>query len=105
MDFITQKLLYIAAACPTNSQVDGLDTGLPTTCANSDAVKNILQIVFGVIAVMTVIFIIISAIRYSTSIGNPQATERLRNSIIYAAIGLIVVVSAELIVTFVLGKI
>lgn len=104
MDFITQKLLYIAAACPPNSQVDGFDTGLPTTCASSDTVKIVLQIVFGVIAVMAIIFIIISAIRYSSSIGNPQATEKLRNSIIYAAIGLVVALSAEAIVTFTLGR-
>lgn len=105
MDFIMQKLLYIAAACPTNSQVDGFDTGLPTTCADSNAVKTVLQIVFGVIAVTTVIFIIIYAIRYQTSIGNPQATEKLRNSIIYAAIGLAVALSAEAIVTFMLGRV
>ncbi|MBI1857052.1 hypothetical protein HY003_01390 [Candidatus Saccharibacteria bacterium] len=108
MDFLTQKLLYLAAAipCPAdNPSVDGFETGLPSTCADSNALRSILQIVFGVIAVTTVIFIIISAIRYSTSIGNPQATEKIRNSIVFAAIGLAIAMSAEIIVTFVLGRV
>lgn len=78
---------------------------IPGTSLDSDTLKQALQIVFGVIAVTAIIFIIISAIRYSTSIGNPQATEKLRNSIIYAAIGLVVALSAEAIVTFTLGRI
>ncbi len=75
----------------------------PTVSADDQSVTKIVSLALGVIAAVTVIFIIISALRYTTSLGDPQATARARNSIIYASIGLAVVVSAEVIVAFVLG--
>ncbi len=80
------------------------DTNLPTVPASSDNLKVALQLVLGVVAAATIIFIIINALRYLTSLGDPQANARLRNGIVYAAIGLIIVLSAEAIVTFVLGR-
>lgn len=71
---------------------------------NSDFLRSVLQIALGVIAALAVIYIIISAIRYSVSVGDPQATAKLRGSLIYAGVGLAVVVGAEAIVTFALGK-
>ncbi len=80
-------------------------TQLPNVAASSDTLKIILQFVFAIIAVVTVIFIIVSAIRYQVSLGDPQATSKLRNAIVYAAIGLVVTLSAEILVTYTLGKI
>jgi hypothetical protein len=94
-----------AAACPTGATASGYNTNLPAVCASSDTIRPVLQIFFGVIAVMTVIYIIIAAIRYATALGDPQATARLRDTIIFASIGLAVVLSAEAIVTFLLTKI
>ncbi len=77
----------------------------PTVPADDNAIQNVMQLALGVIAAVTVIFIIINAIRYSTSLGgDPKANEKIRNSIVYASIGLAVVLGAEIIVTFVLGK-
>lgn len=90
--------------CPPGSGSCEGDTNLPQVDANALTLQNVLQILFGVVAAMTVIFIIISAIKLSTSLGNPQAVKQLRGSIIYAAIGLAVVLLAEVLVTFLLGS-
>ncbi len=76
----------------------------PVVPADSGALQNILSIVLAVVAALTVIFIIINAIRYSTSLGDPSANAKIRDSIIYASIGLAVVVAAETIVTVVIRK-
>lgn len=99
MSIISSVLMFAQGV-----EVDRDDLGLPQVDANTLTVQNILQIIFGVVAAITVIFIIISAIKLSTSLGDPQAVKRLRGSIIYAAIGLVVVLLAETIVTFVLGS-
>lgn len=80
-------------------------TTLPMVNPTPDTVKIALQILFGVIAAVTVIYIIIAALRYQVSLGNPEATARLRNTIIYAAIGLVIALSAEAIVTFVIVRV
>lgn len=82
-----------------------LSNPFPNVPADDSSVQKILELALGVIASVTVIFIIINAIRYSTSLGgDPKANEKIRNSIIYAAIGLAVVLGAEVIVMFVLGR-
>lgn len=85
--------------------IDGLcETGLPVVEAGSNQLQAVLTIVFAVIAVMTLIYIIIAGIRLVTSLGNPEGLKQTRQSIIYAAIGLAVALSAELIVNVVIAR-
>ena len=91
--------------CPAGATNCNGDTNLPQVAANNDTLRIVLSFVFGIIAALTVIYIIINALRYSTSLGDPQANARLRNSIIYAAVGLVVALSAEVIVQFTLGRV
>lgn len=81
------------------------DTGLPTVAANPNALQFILQIAFGVIGAVALLIILIAALRFVISNGNPETVSRARNTIIYAAVGLVAAVSAELIVTFVLTNV
>lgn len=62
---------------------------------------NLLSVVAGIIAV---ILIIIGGIKYITSQGDSQATSSARNTIIFAAVGLIIVVFSQIIVNFVLSE-
>lgn len=87
-----------------NCDATSCQTHLPAIGATSGNLKVILQIVFGIISAVTVIFIIISAIRYQVSLGDPQATAKLRNTVIFAAVGLVIALSAEAIVTLTLSK-
>jgi hypothetical protein len=92
-----------ADICQGNCTADG--TGLPNVSANSGQITQVLQIVFGVIGVIAVIVIIIGGIELMTSLGgNPEAAKKARNTVIYASIGLLIAISAEFLVTFVLNK-
>src|SRR5947208_1981392 len=61
-------------------------------------VINILSIVVGVTAV---IMIVVSGFKFMTSAGDPNSVSKARATLMYAAIGLAVAVSAQLITRFV----
>lgn len=65
-------------------------------------VANILALVVGVAAV---IIIIVAGIQYMLSTGDATKVNNSKNTIIYAVVGLVVVVIARTIVVFVIGKI
>jgi hypothetical protein len=79
-------------------------TTLPSLAADAGSVQKILSIVLGVIAGATLVFIIISALRFVLSQGEPDKVAKARNAVIFASIGLGIVLSAEVIVYFVLGR-
>jgi drug/metabolite transporter (DMT)-like permease len=62
---------------------------------------NILSIIIGVAAV---IMIIIGGFRYVTSGGDSNSTSAAKSTIIYALVGLVVAVLAQVLVQFVLDK-
>ncbi len=96
-------LTLFANACQ-NATGTSCITGLPTPDASSGNLHNLLQIVFGTMAVLAVLIVVIAGLNFVSSQGDPQKAARAREVIIYALIGLIVAVSAEVIVTFVLGR-
>lgn len=63
----------------------------------------IRQLMF-VVGVASVIMIIIGAVRYITSAGQPQSAQAARNTIIYAVIGIIVALLGQLLVGLVLSQ-
>lgn len=79
-------------------------TGLPQVNASTGALGTILQIVIGTLAALTVLIIVIAGYRFVEAQGDPQAVTKARSTMIYALIGLIVCVSAEVIVGFTLNK-
>jgi hypothetical protein len=89
--------------CPEGST--SCQTGLPVVAARSANVQHLLQILFGILAVVAVIFVTLGGLRYITDAGNPQEMSKARNTIIYAVAGLVISISGELIVSFILGKI
>lgn len=79
-------------------------TNIPKVDATQTQATAALQIVFGVIGVAALVYIIIAGMSLITSQGDPQAAAKARQTIIYAVIGLIIAISAEVIVTFVLNS-
>lgn len=65
-------------------------------------VINLLSLAVGIIAV---IFIIIGGLKYVTSSGDSNNVNSAKNTILYALIGLVIVVLAQVIVRFVLGQV
>jgi len=80
------------------------DSGLPGVEANSTNLQGALSLVFGIIGAIAVLIIVIAGLRYVLAQGSPQETAKARNTIIYAAIGLIISIAAEAFVAMVLGK-
>ncbi len=78
--------------------------GLPQASANNGTLQAILQIVFGIAAALAVLMIVIAGFRFIAGEGNPQEVSKARSTILYAVIGLIVAISAEIIVSFTLGN-
>ena len=79
-------------------------SGLPQVSANSSQFHTALQIVFGIMAAVAVLMIVIAGFRFVTAQGNPQETAKARNTIVYAVIGLAVALVAEAIVSLVLSR-
>lgn len=78
--------------------------GLPNATANQDNLKTIVNLIFGVLGATALIIISIAGFRFVIHQGEPSEMAKQRNSIIYAVAGLIIALSAWVIVTFVIGK-
>jgi len=79
--------------------------GLPTVEApNSVIGEVILPAVFGIIGVVSVLFIILGGLRYVISAGKPEQVKKAKDSILYAAVGLVVSILAITIVNFVVSS-
>lgn len=87
-----------SAAGQTNCDPGAAANSLENTIAN---VINLLSIAVGIVAVIMIIF---GGFRYITSAGNEQAIANAKRTILYAIIGLIIVVFAQVIVRFVLRE-
>lgn len=81
--------------------IDAPAIGVPITTEAS--AKGILNAVYFWAAVVAVIGIIIAAFLYVTSNGNSQQVEQAKNAILASVIGLVIVFSAFLITSVVLG--
>lgn len=79
-------------------------TNLPAVSAGSTQVTTVLQILFGVVAVLALIYVILAGLKLITSSGDPQSVAKGRQQILFAIIGLAVALSAELIISFVINR-
>ncbi len=78
--------------------------GLPEVKADQDNLNNLFATIFGTIAAVAIIIIMIASINFATAGSDTEKIARSKNAIIYAVIGLVIALSAELIVLTVLGK-
>lgn len=82
--------------------------GVPVTIGASDAADLFMSSfswIVGIAGVVALIFIVYGAILYITSNGDANKVKRAKDTIIYAAIGLLIVGLAEAISSFVSSKI
>lgn len=94
------QLMLLAAACQKSICL----TGVPHGQATAGTIHHILTIVLSVLAALAILFVVIGGIRYTVSSGDPQATAKAKNTIIMALVGLIIVIAAQALVTFVITK-
>jgi hypothetical protein len=69
--------------------------------ADSAHLQAIVNTVLSVTGAIAVLIIVVAGFKYITSQGNPNEVTVARNAIIYALIGLIVIIAAFAIVNFV----
>ncbi|HPR09288.1 hypothetical protein KDA06_02985 [Candidatus Saccharibacteria bacterium] len=93
-------ILQKFAADSPNVDIDV--TPLPQPAPNDASISVILSILFGVMASVALLIIVIAGLRYILSNGDPGAMAKAKGAIIYAVVGLLISMSGFGIVTFVL---
>lgn len=70
-----------------------------------NAIKAIVNLITIIIGIVAVVMIIISGFRFITSGGDSNTITSARNGLLYALVGLVIVVLAQVIVRFVLARV
>jgi uncharacterized protein YacL len=99
-----------AAACGSSSgagYITADQLNLPTFgCEENDPIiKTVLQLVFGALAVLSLIFVVIGGMKYTLSGGDSNAVASAKKTILYAVIGLILGLSVFAITDLVVSRV
>jgi len=78
---------------------------LNTGPAGQSQIDTAISIFIGIAATVAVLLIVWGGVKFITSKGDPGATAKARNTIIYAAVGLALCMLAFAIVQFVIGNV
>ncbi len=79
--------------------------GLPVVAANSATMADILSIVFNILGALALLIIVISGLRYILAGGDTAKVTKAKQAIIYALVGLVIALSAQAIVIFVVKRV
>lgn len=98
-----------ASSAARDSVCNGISTQVGQNCDPSgkeldSVIATILRILSYVAGIAAVIMIIISGLKYITSGGDASSIASAKTSLIYAIVGIIIVVLAQAIVQFVLKE-
>ena len=101
----------LVLAAPADDACAGI-TAAGGTCDSGDAAKagfekiitTVIDILSVIVGAAAVIMIIIGGFRYVASAGDANATKAGKETILYALIGLAIVIFAQIVVSFVLSK-
>lgn len=99
----------IAAAAPLIAFAQGLQPAIPfANTARGGLIPSVLNIVNGLLVVAGIaasIYLVVGGVRYITSQGEEGETEKAKNTILYALIGLIVIALSAAIVNFIISTV
>lgn len=99
-------LLHFAQTIKINPQTDlNLDNTAADRQLQGSDIEGLLTRVYIAAGIVAVIVIIIGGIRYTTSNGDAAQTKSAKNTILYAVVGLIVIIMAAAITDFVIKNI
>jgi hypothetical protein len=95
--------LYLACVQPycVSAQASGIPNSTPTLGA---AVANATNTGLLLIGALAVIFMIVGGLQYVLSGGNSQRTKQARETLLYAAVGLVIAGAAYAIVVYLSGQ-
>lgn len=95
---MNNTLQYLAAA-----KLDPDKVGIPVVSADS-VIGDVLSFVYFFAGIVCIIVIIIAGIMYSTSNGDSNKITTAKNAILYAVVGLVIIMMAFTITGFILGR-
>lgn len=98
--FLSSLLLFIGKAFAFGGQVPGSLPGSPDLVT---VVTNILGMVLNLLALLAAVVIVIAGIRLIFSFGDEEGKETAKKTILYAVIGLLIILFAKAIITFILS--
>ena len=79
--------------------------GLPEITTDDNLIKVIFTLVLNIVGAITLLIITLGGLKFVLSRGNPQETAKARETILYALVGLVIVILARVIVAFVFNKV
>lgn len=84
-------------------------TAAATSCNNSGPsvptiIKNAINVFSVIIGLIAVVMVMVSGLKYMTSQGDANAVASAKNTLIYAIIGIVIAVLAQVIVKYVLNR-
>lgn len=80
--------------------IDPGELNIPQATADNSTVTTVLSLLFGIMGAVAFLIIVIAGLRFTLSRGDPGAINKARNTIIYAAVGLVLAMLAFTIVRF-----
>lgn len=92
-----QFLIYAAG------KINAEQAGIPELTGDQ-VLQNGLNVAYFVAGIIAVIVLIVGGIMYSTSAGDQANVTKAKNLILYAVVGLVVILSAWAITNFVIGR-
>ncbi len=84
---------------------DGINPGGAVDRDLMTTIKQVINVVIGIIGMLAVIMIIMGGISFVTSQGDTAKVAKARNTILYGVVGLVVALLAFAIVNFVLSNV
>lgn len=85
--------------------IDPNDLDIPKTNADSGTVQILLELTFGVMGGIAFLVIVIAGMQYVLSRGEADKAAKAKNTIIYAAVGLVLAVLAFTLVRYIAGSV
>ena len=111
ISIIALLVIFTLAAGHSFAACGGVDSGTlggiacgPTSISTQSAIQKAINLLLYITGISAVIVIVVGGLRYVLSGGDPKNTAAAKDTIMYAAIGLVVSLLAFAIVNFVLGQ-
>lgn len=109
ISFTSQNNAAALFSGATGQACSGVNQTNDTTCSDtagtvSSLVKTVINIISWIVGIVSIIMVVFGGFRYVTSGGDSTATSSARNTILYALVGLVIAVMAQVLVHFVLGR-
>ena len=79
-----------------------LESRLPHAAADDNYIQNIFNGIYAIAGIVAIAFVVVGAVQYVTSSGEPGKIAKAKSTIMYSVIGLVIVVLAAAITAFVI---